>query len=143
MLSWLTWRPSKPHGPITELEAYAATTETLRPLLPVCPTCLGPIANHHYGQYAVAAGKADMSALLAASEESRWRDLRAIQTFNGDQDAVVALAIRCTDRSGALICALDPFELYAGMSLLRRYSLRSSEWMELLEAAPDLRWHPF
>jgi len=84
-----------------------------------------------------------MLELLAASREYRWKDLRNIQTFNGLQDAFDAFAVRCTDRSGTLINTLNPFELYDSTAILRRYPLNSGEWLRLLEAAPDLKWHPF
>jgi hypothetical protein len=81
--------------------------------------------------------------LITASREYRWNRLRNIQTFNGMQDALEAIAIRCTDRSGTLINTHNPYELYDSTSLFRRFPLDTDEWLRLLEAAPDLKWHPF
>ena len=143
MLQWLRSLFEVTPPKMTEEQMYAATTSSLVTVLHVCPTCLRSLNRHHFASYAVAAGKDDMMELLAAGKQCRWNDLRKLQTFIGSEDAFVAHAIRCTERSGTLINTLNPVELYEGTSLLRRYPLGVDEWLKLIEAAPDLEWHPF
>jgi hypothetical protein len=143
MLSRFFSRSAKPHPPIDEEEKYAATTENLRKLLGKCPKCSDPLAGHSYAEYAQAAGKDDMDRLLSGYEANRWQELREIQSFNGLQNALIAYAIRCEDGHGSIVVIVSTAELWDSDQLISTRALTSEEWLRLLQATPELHWHPF
>jgi hypothetical protein len=69
--------------------------------------------------------------------------LQEIHSFVGTKNAIIAIAVRCSENHGSALTYIDYFELYSSSELCGVHRLGTDEWQSLVSALPDLEWHAF
>jgi hypothetical protein len=107
-----------------------------------CPTCGKQLAGHAWGTLAEANPK-DISQLLQLLKAHDWKNLVPIHTFIGTENATIAIAIECTNDSGATLAYVDYADLWLASDRGQYDLLNTEEWENLKRAAPEVEWHLF
>jgi len=122
---------------------YAAATLFKRNMLRVCPACKLSLESHAWATLAEAGNKEDMTRLLELFRAREWANLRAIHSFEGTKNAIIASAIKCPTGRGYTFWYVDPVEIYANHEFGEDCAHDPDQWKAFLEATMELEWHPF
>ena len=84
-----------------------------------------------------------MSSLFVFLAARDWRKLYAIHSFQGLKNAIIAIALQCTEGAGSTLAYIDYFDLYLAPERWEFRVLSNNEWLEMNQALQGLKWHSF
>lgn len=124
-----------------------AASDALRKLLGVCPVCAGDLAGHRFvifGTAIVSKARVKVAEQFLGYLRNRdWPSAAAFHEFQGGENALVAYVISGPHTDGALVVALDPFELYAVKELVLSENLCGGDVMKIDSLVRDADWSSF
>ena len=123
----------KPETP----DIWASAVNTIKTLIGDCPVCNLPLDGHSWLTLAQAGNKEDMDQLTESSVKRDWAKLTGIDSFVGDRNTIIALAIDCPSGTGFTFEYIDWWELAAPPpTKLRCFVLSQEQWQELINLLP-------
>jgi hypothetical protein len=123
-------------------DPYHSTRIMLYRMIATCPICGKQLSGHAWGDLAEAK-PTDASQLLELLRARDWKNLVQIQTFIATENAVIAIAIECTNNSGATFAYVDYADLWSGNDRGQYDLLNAADWQNLKQTAPAIKWHLF
>ncbi|MCU1304998.1 MAG: hypothetical protein JWQ87_5282 [Candidatus Sulfotelmatobacter sp.] len=121
------------------------TAAKVRTLIPKCFVCERDTAGHRFATIASTVlskvNETRVRAIYQHVEEHDWTALRDFTDFDGELDAVLVYAVRCSNHPGGMVLLIsDPHELYAGPEAIRMELITDAELDIIASFVKDTDW---